>query len=773
MTGDSGVLTTTSVNISGEIRARGASVEAWIDYSTDGINFDSVRAVPATVDGDTSTRVDGELRDLLQGVTYYYRVRAIGPFGQGVGETKTLDVESLSGLIQQFPPGLPAAERLGSVNITLDPEGIGGGWRFAGEPSWRGSGEPATGLTGGDRVIEYRPVPGHIQPATETITVVSAPEPLALTRTYVVTEGAASGSLTVILKPQDLTEGEAPARWRFFGEGDDAWKESGTTVEGLVPGSYVILSKPVAGRATPTPVTAVVAEGETTTLNITYRIEDELIGEAPAMIPFDTFSTDTTLPNAFVGQIRGDAGSGTGFVVRPRVVATVGHVVFNDGTLAATTGLQWLFQNDRGAHEPVPVVPRGSYLMTGYAAQRAVDNSPGVSSPASQNLDAATMFFLQDVGRGGFSGYLASDTSINEFLVSDALKTLAGYPVDGIPEADLDRLHATPPMNVLFSKAFGRTYITQDIRATGGASGGPLCVLSGNGAYYPAAIYLGGTGQTVVRAIDSEVVALIAGDHRTRRRARRGRGLADQQPGSISAVRRPDRRPVARNLSDQSSHAGRFRAACGAAGCCRSRDAHHHHLHLRADRGGTGHHLGIRGFGIARRGIHLSDHRRQLARALHAARPAARGAGVRPGIRPDFRHPAGGRGFHREHRRQQQRRRGYPGIDHHPAAGAGGPDAQRALSPADELCHPLQRERRWLVMDGHRPACGTRDQSGYRRDFRHTGGSGCLSGAGFRHAAWEPNRRRCSRSRSSAFLRKSLCNRRRRARSRMVQPPRW
>ncbi len=509
VTGDSGVLTTTSVNISGEIRARGASVEAWIDYSTDGINFDSVRAVPATVDGDTSTRVDGELRDLLQGVTYYYRVRAIGPFGQGVGETKTLDVESLSGLIQQFPPGLPAAERLGSVNITLDPEGIGGGWRFAGEPSWRGSGEPATGLTGGDRVIEYRPVPGHIQPATETITVVSAPEPLALTRTYVVTEGAASGSLTVILKPQDLTEGEAPARWRFFGEGDDAWKESGTTVEGLVPGSYVILSKPVAGRATPTPVTAVVAEGETTTLNITYRIEDELIGEAPAMIPFDTFSTDTTLPNAFVGQIRGDAGSGTGFVVRPRVVATVGHVVFNDGTLAATTGLQWLFQNDRGAHEPVPVVPRGSYLMTGYAAQRAVDNSPGVSSPASQNLDAATMFFLQDVGRGGFSGYLASDTSINEFLVSDALKTLAGYPVDGIPEADLDRLHATPPMNVLFSKAFGRTYITQDIRATGGASGGPLCVLSGNGAYYPAAIYLGGTGQTVVRAIDSEVVALI------------------------------------------------------------------------------------------------------------------------------------------------------------------------------------------------------------------------------------------------------------------------
>jgi phosphodiesterase/alkaline phosphatase D-like protein len=509
VTGDSSVLTTTSVNISGEIRARGTPVEAWIDYSTDGITFDSVRAVPDTVTGDASTQVDGELRDLLQGVTYYFRVRATGPNGQSLGETKTLDVESLSGLIQQFPPGVAASERQGSVNVTLAPDGIGAGWRFAGETFWRASGVPATGLTGGDRVIEYRPAPGYTQPATETITVTSGPAPLDLTRNYDVAGGAASGGLTVILKPQDLTEGEAPARWRFYGEGDDAWKESGTTVGGLATGSYVILSKPVAARSTPTPVTAVVADGETTTLSITYRIEDEPIGEAPTMVPFETFSNDTALPNAFVGQIRGDAGSGTGFVVRPRVVATVGHVVFNDGTLAATTGLQWLFQNDRNVHEPVPVIPRGSYLMTGYAAQRALDNSPGVSSPESQNLDVATMFFLQDVGRGGFSGYLASDTSINEFLVSDSLKTLAGYPVDGTPEADLDRLHATPPANVLFSKAFGRTYITQDIRSTGGASGAPVCVLAANGAYYPAAIYLGGTGQTVVRAIDSDVVALI------------------------------------------------------------------------------------------------------------------------------------------------------------------------------------------------------------------------------------------------------------------------
>ncbi|WP_226895457.1 putative Ig domain-containing protein [Luteolibacter marinus] len=502
-------MTTTSVRVGGSVRARGATVDVWIDYGTDGITFDSVQAAPASVDGDLVTEVSGELTDLAQGVTYFYRVRAIGPNGVGSGEIKTFDVESLSGLIQQFPPGVPEASRQGSVNITLSPPDMGTGWRFAGEQFWRGSGVPATGLTAGDRVVEFRPVPGYLQPANEAVAVTSSAVPLDLSRSYTPSATGGDGSLTVILKPQDLTEDIAPARWKFYGEGDEDWKESGTTVDGLVAGNHVILSKPVDGRSTPAPVTAAVTGGQTTSVTITYYIAEEPVGVPPSMIAFEAVSGDTSLPNAFVGQLRSDAGSGSGFAVRPRVVATVGHAVFDDGTLAIATGQQWLFERDRNVHDPVPMVPRGHYLMTGYAAQRAADNSPGVSTPESQNLDAATMFFLQDVGRGGFSGYLASDSSTNEFLASDAMKTLAGYPVDGIPEADLDRMHATPPMNVSFAKAFGRTYTTPDIRASGGASGGPLCVLAENGAYYPAAIYLGGTGQTVVRAIDSEVVQLI------------------------------------------------------------------------------------------------------------------------------------------------------------------------------------------------------------------------------------------------------------------------
>ncbi len=510
VTGASTILTTTSVKLDGTIRARGATVEAWIEYGTDGVSFpNSFRAVPGDVSGDVNTDVSYEVGNLQAGVTYYYRTRASGPNGEGLGETKSFDVASLSGLIQQFPPGVAEEDRDGSVTITLSPPDIGAGWRFAGEQFWRESAVPATGLTAGDRIVEYRPSPGYAKPGNETVAVASGGAPVALSRTYTVTADPANGSLSVFLKPQDLTEGAAPARWKFFGEDDAAWKESGFLVTGLAAGNYVILCKDVDGRSTPQPVTATVADGQTTNVTITYFLKEDQVGTPPDVLSFQALSSDQTLPNAYVGQLRGDAGSGSGFVVSPRVVVTAGHVIFDDGTLSATTGLQWLFQHDRNVHDPVPQTPRGFFLMSGYAAQRAADNSPGVSSPASQNLDAGTLFFFEDAGRGGFSGYLASDTLSNSFLLSSSFKTFSGYPIDGTPEANLDRMHATAPADVTFTKSFERTYITSAIRGSGGASGGPLCVLNENGAYYPAAIYLGGTNQTVVRSLDSDVVNMI------------------------------------------------------------------------------------------------------------------------------------------------------------------------------------------------------------------------------------------------------------------------
>ena len=514
VSGAAAVLTSNSVRLDGTILSHGTTAEAWIEYGTDPNNLDTREdATPKDIAADTNSGVALELANLLEGITYYYRVGATGSDGQvGVGETKSFDVAELSGLIQQFPPGVAEADRAGSVTLTLNPADIGSGWRFTGERSWRVSGVPATGLTSGDRIVEYRPVPGHLKPANETVAVASGASPVSLARSYIPSADPANGSLTVMLKPQDLTElPEAErARWKFFGEGDADWKDSGVTVTGLAPGNYVILAKDVQDRSTPLPVTATVADGENTSITITYYVKEAPLGTPPSMLAFEDVSTDDSLPNAYVGQLRGDAGSGSGFVVRPRVVVTAGHVIFDDGTLAATTGLRWHFQEDRDVHDPVPQTPRGFFLMTGYAAQRAADNSPGVSTPASQNLDAGTLFFFEDAGRGGFSGYMATDTITNGFLLSGAFKTFAGYPIDGTPEVDLDRMHATPPSDqVNFTQSFERTYITSDVRGSAGASGGPLCVLNENGFYYPAAIYLGGTNQTVVRALDGDVVKMI------------------------------------------------------------------------------------------------------------------------------------------------------------------------------------------------------------------------------------------------------------------------
>jgi hypothetical protein len=86
---------------------------------------------------------------------------------------------------------------------------------------------------------------------------------------------------------------------------------------------------------------------------------------------------------------------------------------------------------------------------------------------------------------------------------------LAGYPVDGIPEGDLGKVHATPVFTDALIPAFGETWTTPAVYGVGGISGGPLFARHSNGAFYPAAIYLGGSGQAVVRAIDSDVVDLF------------------------------------------------------------------------------------------------------------------------------------------------------------------------------------------------------------------------------------------------------------------------
>jgi hypothetical protein len=70
-------------------------------------------------------------------------------------------------------------------------------------------------------------------------------------------------------------------------------------------------------------------------------------------------------------------------------------------------------------------------------------------------------------------------------------------------------MYATATGNYEFSLVTNEVFRTDDIIGYGGNSGGPLCVEYTNDTYYPAGVYLGGTENTIVRAIDSDVAVLI------------------------------------------------------------------------------------------------------------------------------------------------------------------------------------------------------------------------------------------------------------------------
>ncbi len=440
----------------------------------------------------------------------YYDCVVSNPGGVVTSAAARLTVNDLCRFDRLFPAA--SGESSGFAIINLAPPGIGG-WRFTGERQWRPSGVPVGGLASGDRLIEFLPVPGFIQPLAEILTVTSGSPATGIDRTYYETTAPDTGSLSVILKPESLAAATVPqtvrAQWRIFGEDDSQWCDSGANRSGMAVGTHLIECKPVTGRVAPQAALVAITKDVTALVTLTYTSATSDTGTQPTPLPYESVAEDDSLPYGFIGQLRGKSGLASGFVVRPRVAATAGHVVFDDGTLSAVTDLQWLCQRHRGVHEPVPQVPRGFYLFDSYAALRAAENTPGTSSPASQNLDAAALYFMENADRGGYSGYLASDQDENEFIVSEADKILAGYPVDGIPATSQGRIHATSPSPVPFTRSLGRTFVTVEIRGTGGMSGGPLCVQHANGHYYPTAIYLGGSGQTVVRAIDSQVIDLF------------------------------------------------------------------------------------------------------------------------------------------------------------------------------------------------------------------------------------------------------------------------
>lgn len=394
-------------------------------------------------------------------------------------------------------------------------------WRFAGDTTWHLTGETVSGLTPGEFALEFEsvvnfsatpptflPAPSvafaHVDPGTNP--------PLEIQ--YPVVTGAPTGGLEVVLTPASVANNairQQKGQWRFLGELDSMWRDSGATIPNLPAGSYLLEFKTVPGYAPIRARGVQVEPGVTTGAQALYQLQEQVAGTLPQPVGANTVMTQR--PFEFIGQVSSDAGSGSGVAAAERVVLTAAHVIFDDATATYVTGLQWQCAPVPLQFEPTPLVPRGAYLLDGYAAARA-GTEAGVGTPASQSLDAAALYFLSSAANSGRSGFLVTNAQ-NNWLTKARRKLLAGYPIDPsrVTAADLGKMWSTPAQLVAFNPSPQKpdqVYLTTQIAGLAGMSGAPLCVQYDDGSYYPAAIYLGGNQQCVVRVIDSTVQSLLA-----------------------------------------------------------------------------------------------------------------------------------------------------------------------------------------------------------------------------------------------------------------------
>jgi hypothetical protein len=147
-------------------------------------------------------------------------------------------------------------------------------------------------------------------------------------------------------------------------------------------------------------------------------------------------------------------------------------------------------------------------VLDGYAAARSTIVIPGSESTAAQELDVAALYFNESAGRGGYSGYLVSTN--DELINAASLATIVGYPVENVPASERGQMHATPLQHIQWNTALApHVFPTTDVKTYPGNSGGPLCFQITNSFWYPAAIFLGGSGNTVVRVIDAAAAGVI------------------------------------------------------------------------------------------------------------------------------------------------------------------------------------------------------------------------------------------------------------------------
>ena len=415
------------------------------------------------------------------------------------------------------------AEPGGSGNYPTRVPGQVPGWKFAGESTWHGSGEVVQGLTvpgqqGASFLIDFESVvnfgsnPQVLIPApAPAVATVLAGGTTSLTIQYPQASSAQTGTLEVDISPNSVADDPFAGQrgqWNFLGE--TVWNDSGS-VFSLPAGSYLLGFSSVPDYAPIPTYNVEVTAGSPTVVQALYQDEELVNGSSILPQSLNYPAVTGSAPYEYVGQVSTDVGTGSGVAVADRVVLTAAHVIFDDATQTYSTGVQWRFELYSGNLEPQPLTPAGGYILSGYAAAR-VGAPSDVGTPASQQQDAAVLFFNQSAGNGGSSGYLVSGTS-NQWLLRARQKTLIGYPMDTKQQGDTVTpgvMQATAPQPVAFSES-GTTSVFSTTRIAGlsGMSGGPLCVQYDDGLFYPAGIYLGGNQECVVRSIDADVQTLI------------------------------------------------------------------------------------------------------------------------------------------------------------------------------------------------------------------------------------------------------------------------
>lgn len=488
-----------------------------------GVSVDGV-ATAAAVSADTMATVMAS----IAGVSGMLNVTALVP-----------TVDRLAAIAQknQVEPGSFAAPGELQV-ILLDTAGSAPRWRLAGEMQWHSSGETVADLTAGFYTVEFESI---VDRSTTPARLLAAPPAAStevevgklVTRTYHY-PALAAGTLEVDLFPSRVTGADGTisdqekARWRLAGE--TAWRDGGSVVSGLPGGTYLVEFTRVPGYQPIQTQAIAVPANESTAARVTYLLTEAFAGTLPQALSLPVATTRS--PYEFVGQVSSSVGTGSGTVVAARVVLTAAHALFDDLTLTNATDVQWKGRRRPGQLEPEALIPRGFYLVDGYAAARE-GKVPGQGDPVSEEFDAGVIYFDVDAGDGGSSGYLVSNDD-KDWLRETRAMTLVGYPLDtSHPEVVPGQLQATPEQLVRFAPQTGGgldVYTTHDIAGLAGMSGGPLCIMADDGRFYPAGLYLGGAGECIVRRINKEVQDLIEFG------ARSSQGGPNHTNGGVSLV---------------------------------------------------------------------------------------------------------------------------------------------------------------------------------------------------------------------------------------------